>query len=143
MGMMKEFKQFAMKGNVLDLAVAVVIGAAFGRIITSLVNDILMPPIGMLLGNTDFSKFVVVLKSAHLAIMEGDKIIKPAMAAVTVNYGLFIQTIINFLIVAFSIFMVIRAMNKAKKKKEEAPAAPPKPSDEVVLLSEIRDLLKK
>jgi len=132
MGMMKEFKEFAMKGNVLDMAVGIVIGAAFGKIIASLVADVIMPPIGMLLGGVDFTSLVYVIKEAT-----------EAAEAVTLNYGKFVMTIIEFIIIAFSIFMVIKGMNSAKKKEEEKPAAPPKPSEEVLLLKDIRDALKK
>ncbi len=133
--MLKEFKNFAMKGNVLDLAVAVIIGGAFGKIVSSFVNDVLMPPIGLLMGNTDFSDLKLVLK-------EGTD----AVAPVTLNYGVFINTVIDFLIVAFAIFMVIKAFNKIQKKKAEAPAPPPPPpvpSKEETLLAEIRDILKE
>lgn len=130
--MLKEFKGFIMKGNVLDLAVAVIIGAAFGKIITSFVNDILMPPIGLLLGNVDFSDLSVVLKEAV-----GET------PAVTLKYGVFINTVIDFLIIGFAIFLVLKAYNKTQKKKEEAPKAPPAPSKEEVLLTEIRDILKE
>jgi large conductance mechanosensitive channel len=143
MGMLKEFKSFAMKGNVLDLAVAVIIGGAFGKIITSFVNDVLMPPIGLLLGNTDFSNLKVILKAGADAVMNGDQVVTPAVTAVTLNYGVFINTVLDFLIVAFSIFMVIKAFNSMKKKQEEAPAAPPAPSKEETLLAEIRDILKE
>jgi large conductance mechanosensitive channel len=132
MGMMSEFKDFAMRGNVVDMAVGIVIGGAFGKIVSSFVNDVLMPPIGMLMGGVDFSDLSVVLQEAA-----GD------VAAVTLNYGSFIQTVVDFIIIAFAIFMVIKAMNNMKKKEEEAPAAPPKPSAEVELLTEIRDSLKK
>ena len=135
MGLLKEFKSFAMKGNVLDLAIAVIIGGAFGKIVSSLVNDVLMPPLGLLLGNADFSQLKVVLKAA-----EGE------VPAVTMNYGLFVNTVIDFLIVALVVFMVIKAFNKVQKKKEEAPApapAPPAPSKEEMLLTEIRDILKE
>lgn len=132
MGMMKEFRDFAMRGNVVDMAVGIVIGAAFGKIVSSFVNDVLMPPIGMAIGGVDFSDLSMTLKEAS-----GEA------AAVTLNYGNFLQTVLDFLIVAFAIFMVIKAMNKLKKKEEEAPAEPPKPSNEEVLLTEIRDLLKK
>lgn len=130
--MLKEFKQFIMKGNILDLAVAVIIGAAFKTIVTSFVNDILMPPIGMALGGVDFTdlKFILIASS------EG-------VDAVSINYGVFIQTIIDFLIIAFVIFMVIKGYNSMQKKKEEAPSEPPAPSNEELLLGEIRDLLKK
>jgi len=132
MSMMSEFKSFAMRGNVMDMAVGIVIGGAFGKIVSSFVNDVLMPPIGMLMGGVDFKDLSVVLKEAS-----GD------VAAVTLNYGSFIQTVVDFLIIAFAIFMVVKAMNNLKKKEEEAPAAPPKPSNEEVLLAEIRDALKK
>ena len=126
MKLIDEFKAFAMKGNVVDMAVGIIIGAAFGKIITSLVNDVIMPPIGLLIGGIDFSGLSIALKSG-----------------VVIKYGMFINTIIDFTIVAFAIFMMIKALNRLKKKEEEKPATPPKPSDEVVLLSEIRDLLKK
>jgi large conductance mechanosensitive channel len=130
--MMKEFRDFAMRGNVVDMAVGIVIGAAFGKIVTSFVNDVLMPPIGIALGGVDFSDLAMTLKAAS-----GD------VAAVTLNYGSFIQTVIDFVIIAFAIFMVVKAMNKMKKKEEEKPAAPPAPPADVALLTEIRDLLKK
>ncbi|MCB9250400.1 MAG: large-conductance mechanosensitive channel protein MscL [Ignavibacteriales bacterium] len=130
--MMKEFKAFAMRGNVVDMAVGIVIGASFGKIINSLVQDVIMPPIGILLGDVDFSKLGYVIKEAS----EG-------VEAVVVKYGAFINTIVEFLIVAFAIFMVVKGMNSMKKKEEAAPAAPPAPSKEEVLLGEIRDLLKK
>jgi large conductance mechanosensitive channel len=132
MSMMSEFRDFAMRGNVVDMAVGIVIGGAFGKIVASFVNDVLMPPIGMALGGVDFSDLAVTLKEAV-----GDT------AAVTLNYGAFIQTVVDFIIIAFAIFMVIKAMNNLKKKEEEKPAAPPKPSKEETLLTEIRDLLKK
>jgi large conductance mechanosensitive channel len=132
MGIIKEFKEFAAKGNVVDMAVGVIIGGAFGKIISSFVNDVLMPPIGLALGGVDFNKLQIVLKEA-----EGE------VAAVAIKYGTFINTVIDFLIVALCIFMVIKGINSMKKKQEEAPAAPPAPSNEEVLLGEIRDLLKK
>ncbi len=129
--MLKEFKAFIMKGNILDLAVAVIIGAAFKSIVSSFVADIIMPPIGVLLGGVDFSDLVFVLIQAS----EGAE-------AVVISYGKFIQTIIDFLIIAFVVFMVIKGYNATQRKKEEeAPAAPPAPSNEEVLLGEIRDLL--
>ncbi|MDD4225154.1 MAG: large-conductance mechanosensitive channel protein MscL [Mariniphaga sp.] len=143
MGMLKEFKSFAMKGNVLDLAVAVIIGGAFGKIVTSFVNDVIMPPIGLLLGYRDFNNMRVVLKQATVAIMEGDTVITPAIAEVSIRYGTFINTVIDFLLVALSIFMVIKAFNKLKKKEAEKPAPPPAPSKEETLLTEIRDILKE
>lgn len=132
MGMLKEFKDFTMRGNVLDLAVAVVIGGAFGKIISSFVKDVLMPPIGVLLGGVDFADLAIVVKEAV-----GDK------PAVLLKYGVFFNTIIDFIIIAFAIFMVIRVINKTKKKEEEKPAPPPAPSKEEVLLTEIRDILKE
>ncbi|MBV34590.1 MAG: large conductance mechanosensitive channel protein MscL [Rickettsiales bacterium] len=132
MGMMSEFKKFAMKGNVVDMAVGIVIGAAFGKIVSSFVNDVLMPPIGLMVGGVDFTKLSYTLKEAA-----GET------AAVTINYGNFIQTAIDFIIIAFAIFIVVKGMNRMKKKEEEKPAAPPKPTNEEVLLAEIRDLLKK
>ena len=133
MSMLTEFKEFAMRGNVLDLAVGVVIGGAFGKIVTSLVNDVIMPPIGMLTGGMDFSQLKWVLKPADTS--------NPAhkVAEVAVQYGMFINTLIQFLIIAFAIFMVVKVINKMSRKKEEAPAAPPA---DVALLTEIRDLLK-
>ena len=129
MSMLTEFKEFALKGNVVDLAVAVIIGGAFGKIISSLVADVIMPPIGLILGGVDFKTLAFVLKAA-----EGKA------AAVTLNYGNFIQAVVDFTIVAFVIFMVIRAMNALKRKAEAAP--PPGPSKEEVLLTEIRDALR-
>ncbi len=131
MSMMKEFKDFAMRGNVVDMAVGIIIGGAFGKIVSSLVNDVIMPPIGLLLGGVDFSNLLFTLQEAA-----GD------VPAVTLKYGVFVNTVIDFVIVAFAIFMVIRGMNKMKKKQEEAPAAPPAPPKQEVLLGEIRDLLK-
>lgn len=131
MGMFEEFKKFAMRGNVVDMAVGIVIGAAFGQIVTSFVNDVLMPPIGMLMGGVDFSDFTLTLKAAE----EGS-------AAVTLRYGVFINSVLDFLIVAAAIFMVVKGMNALQKKEVEAPAAPPEPSAEAVLLAEIRDTLR-
>jgi len=131
MGMMSEFKDFAMRGNVVDMAVGIVIGGAFGKIVSSFVSDVLMPPLGLLMGGVDFKDLAVVLKQEV-----GE------LPAVTLNYGSFIQSVVDFLIIAFAIFMVIKAMNNLKKKEEAAPEAPPKPSEEVVLLTEIRDALK-
>jgi large conductance mechanosensitive channel len=135
--MVKEFKDFIMKGNVLDLAVAVIIGGAFGKIVSSLVADIIMPPIGILVGGVDFSDLAIVLKDA---IVENGEEIAPA---VLLKYGAFVQTVFDFLIIAFAIFVVVKAYNASKKKEEAAPAAPPAPSNEEKLLAEIRDLLKK
>jgi len=136
--MLKEFKEFAMRGNVIDLAVGIIIGAAFGKIVTSFVNDVIMPPIGLLLGNVDFSDLFVNLSGASYAsVAEAE-----AAGAPIIKYGIFINTIIDFVIVAFAIFLVIRAMNKLKRKQEAAPPPPPAPTTEEKLLAEIRDLLK-
>ena len=135
--MFKEFRDFAMRGNVVDLAVGVIIGAAFGAIVTSLVADIIMPMVGVATGGVDFSALVYTLKPEEVGA-DGK-----AIAAVTINYGKFINYVITFLIVAFAMFTVVKGMNSMKKKQEEAPAAPPPPSAEVVLLGEIRDLLKR
>jgi len=132
MSIIKEFKEFAMRGNVVDMAVGIIIGAAFGKIVSSIVSDVIMPPIGLLLGGVDFSSLMIVIKEAT----ENTK-------AVTINYGVFINTVIDFIIIAFAIFLVIKAINSMKKKAEEKPAEPPKPSTEVLLLTDIRDLLKK
>jgi len=137
--MFKEFRDFAMRGNVIDMAVGIIIGAAFGTIIKSMVSDVMMPPIGMLLGNIDFSELFVVLKAGAQAGPYATVKAAKAAGAVTLNYGVFINTVISFVIVAFCIFLVVKQMNKLKKKEEEAPAEPPK--DEV-LLTEIRDILK-
>ena len=139
MSIVKEFKEFAMRGNVMDMAVGIIIGGAFGKIISSFVNDILMPPIGLLLGDTNFTDLKLVIKDAILS--PAGEVTK---AAVTWNYGNFIQTTVDFLIIAFAIFMMIKAMNKMKKKQEEVPPPPPPgPTKEEELLTEIRDLLKK
>ena len=127
-----EFKAFAMKGNVVDMAVGIIIGAAFGKIIASLVNDVIMPPLGLLVGGVNFTDLKFVMKAAV-----GEN------PAVTLNYGNFLQVVFDFLIIALVVFMMIKAMNSAKKKQEAAPAAPPVPSKEESLLTEIRDLLKK
>ena len=139
MALRNELREFLLRGNVVDLAVGIVIGGAFGKIVTSFVNDILMPPIATLLGDSKFTEYKFVLKEA---VMQGEEVIKPA---ITFNYGNFIQVVIDFLIIGVSIFFIIKAMNSLKKKKEEAPApaAPPAPTKEETLLTEIRDLLKK
>jgi large conductance mechanosensitive channel len=132
MKIIDEFKAFAMKGNVVDMAVGIIIGAAFGKIIASLVNDVIMPPLGLLIGGVNFTDLKFVMKAAVGEV-----------PAVTLNYGNFLQVVFDFLIVAFAVFMMIKAMNSAKKKQEAAPAAPPAPTKEETLLTEIRDLLKK
>jgi large conductance mechanosensitive channel len=138
--MFKEFKEFALKGNVLDMAAGFILGAAFGTIVKSLVADILMPPIGLLLGYVDFSNLFVLLKGdgTFQTLAEAQE-----AGAVTLNVGLFINNIISFIIVAFSLFIVVKNMNRLKKKEEEAPKAPPAPSKEEELLGEIRDILKR
>jgi large conductance mechanosensitive channel len=141
---LKEFKEFAVKGNMLDMAVGIIIGAAFGTIIKSLVDDVLMPPIGMLLGGVDFKEFFFILSDPAAAAPYATLAAAQEAGAVTMNYGLFINAVISFLIVAFAIFFVIRGFNKLKTEEvveEEAPAAP-EPSAEETLLTEIRDLLK-
>lgn len=140
--MLKEFKEFAVKGNMLDLAIAVIIGGAFGAIITSLVKDIIMPPIGMVLGHVDFKNLMIVLQQGTTPGPYTDPDAAAKAHAVTINYGNFLNLIINFLIVAFSIFFVVKAMNKFKKKEEEKPVVEPEPTKEELLLTEIRDLLK-
>ncbi len=132
MSFLSDFKKFAMRGNVVDMAVGIIIGAAFGKIVSSLVADVIMPPIGLLLNGTDFSSLVITLKAATATT-----------PAVTINYGIFIQTVIDFLIIAFAIFALVRVMSKFQKKQTEAPAAPPAPTKEEELLGEIRDLLKE
>lgn len=132
MGMLKEFREFAMRGNVVDLAVGVIIGAAFGKIVSSLVADIIMPPLGLLIGGVDFKQFHLVLREA-----------KDNVPAVVMNYGSFLQNIFDFVIVAFAIFMAIKLMNKLRRNEVEEPAAPPAPTAEEKLLTEIRDLLSQ
>jgi large conductance mechanosensitive channel len=141
MGLIKEFKEFAMRGNVVDMAVGIIIGAAFGKIVTSLVNDVLMPPIGKAMGNVNFTDLFISLDPAKTQGITSLAKAKEAGAAV-IAYGSFINTILDFVIVAFCIFMVIRAMNTLKKKPAPAPAAPPEPTREEKLLGEIRDILK-
>ena len=137
--MLQEFKQFAMRGNVVDMAVGIIIGGAFGKIVTSVVSDIIMPPIGLLVGGVNFTELKVVLKEA---VMENGAEVAPA---VTLNYGNFLQVVFDFIIVAFAIFLMVKGMNalNRKKAKDEAPAAPPAPPADIQLLTEIRDLLKK
>ena len=136
MGMISEFKEFAMRGNVIDLAVGVVIGGAFGKIVTSLVDKVIMPPLGMLIGKVDFSSLAIELAPASVGA-DGKEI-----PAVMLGYGDFINTVVQFVIVAFAIFMLVKVMNRLARKKEEAPA-PAEPSEEVLLLREIRDYLRK
>ncbi len=132
MSFVKEFKDFALKGNVVDMAVGIIVGAAFGKIVSSLVKDVIMPPIGVAMGGVDFSNLAYTIQEAS-----GD------LEEVVISYGAFVQTVIDFLIIAMAIFVAVKIMNNMKKKEEEAPEAPPEPSDEVKLLTEIRDSLKK
>ena len=139
MSFIQDFKAFALKGNVVDMAVGVIIGGAFGKIVTSVVNNIIMPPIGVITGGVDFTDLKVTLKEA---VTEGENVVSEA---VTLNYGQFIQDVVDFLIIAFCIFLMIKGIAKLSRKKEEAPAEPapePEPSAEEKLLTEIRDLLK-
>jgi large conductance mechanosensitive channel len=131
MSILSEFKAFAVKGNVVDMAVGIIIGAAFGKIVSSFVGDVIMPPVGLLIGGVDFSDLAITLKAA-----EGD------IPAVVLSYGKFIQTVLDFVIVAFAIFMGVKVINKLKREEAAEPSAPPAPSPEEVLLTEIRDLLK-
>ncbi len=137
MGFIKEFKEFAIKGNVIDLAVAVIIGGAFGKIVSSFVKDIVMPPIGVLLGGVEFTDLALVLRESSVG-PAGEE-----LGPVLLTYGIFIQNVVDFLIIAFVIFLAIKGINSMKKKEEAAPAAPPAPPKSEVLLEEIRDLLKK
>jgi large conductance mechanosensitive channel len=137
--MLEEFKKFALRGNVMDMAIGIIIGVAFGKIVTSFVADILMPPIGLLMGNVDFTDLFVNLSGGSYASLEAAK----QGGAVTINYGAWINTVIDFTIVAFVIFLVVKQINRLKKKEEEAPAPPPEPSKQELLLGEIRDLLKQ
>lgn len=136
MGFIKEFKEFAMRGNVIDMAVGIVIGGAFGKIVSSLVSDVVMPAVGVLVGGVNFTDLKIMLKAA---VIEGGETITPA---VTLNYGTFIQEIFDFLVIAFAIFVMIKAINSLKRKKEEPAPAPAAPPADIVLLEEIRDLLK-
>lgn len=139
MSLVKEFKEFAVKGNAVDMAVGIIVGAAFGKIVTSIVNDIIMPPIGKLLGGVDFTGLFFNLGSETYATLAEAK----AAGAATLNYGAFLQTVVDFVIVAFAIFMLVKGINSLRKKEEEAPAEPPAPPEDVVLLREIRDALQK
>lgn len=139
--MFKEFKTFAMRGNVVDMAVGIIIGAAFGAIVKSLVDDVIMPPIGMLLGNVDFSELFIVLKEGATAAPYATVAAAKEAGAVTVNYGLFFNAVVSFVIVAFAVFLLIRTINRLKT--EEPPAAPAATPEDVLLLREIRDALKK
>ncbi|MDB9774998.1 large-conductance mechanosensitive channel protein MscL [Vicingaceae bacterium] len=141
--MFKEFQDFIKKGNVLQMAVGLIMALYFGVITKSFVDDILMPPLGLIIGGVDFSTLKIVLQDGVAAVMEGDTVVVEAVKEVSINYGTFINTIITFVIVAFAVFMLVKAYNKMEKKEEAAPAAPPAPSKEEVLLAEIRDELRK
>lgn len=141
MGFVSDFKAFLMKGEIVNLATAVIVGGAFGKIVTSFTNDVLMPPIGLLLGKVDFKNLKIVLQDAVPAVVENGTEKVPAVAEVSLNYGAFIQTVFDFVIIGFCIFIVLKAYEKTKKKEESAPAPPAGPTQEE-LLAEIRDLLK-
>ncbi len=139
MGMMQEFKDFAVKGNAIDMAVGIIVGAAFGKIVSSIVSDIVMPVVGKMMGGVDFGGLFLNLGDGEFSTLAAAK----EAGAATLNYGNFIQTSLDFVIVAFAIFMMVKGINSLKKQEEEAPEAPPEPSSEELLLTEIRDLLKK
>lgn len=143
MGLFKEFKEFAVKGNVFDMAVGIIIGGAFGPIVSSMVNDLIMPPIGLVLGKMDFSSLKLVIQEAAAEVKDASgAVVTPAVAEVAVKYGAFINTLINFVIVAWCVFMLVKIVNRMKRQAEApAPAGPPKPTKEQELLGEIRDLL--
>ena len=141
--MLKEFREFAVRGNVVDMAVGIIIGAAFGKIVDSLVKDVIMPPVGLALGKVDFSNLFVVLREGtapgpYLTVDAAQK-----AGAVTFNYGIFINSVISFVIVAFAVFLLVRAINRLRREEEKKPAEPPAPPEEIALLREIRDSLKK
>ncbi|WP_333840665.1 large-conductance mechanosensitive channel protein MscL [Pelomicrobium sp.] len=142
MGVIAEFREFAVKGNVVDLAVGVVIGTAFGKIVDSLVRDVIMPPVGLLLGRVDFSNLFILLKEGATPGPYPTVEAAAKAGAVTLNIGLFLNAVVSFLIVAWAIFLVVKAINRLKREKEAAPPPPPAPSPEAALLAEIRDLLK-
>jgi large conductance mechanosensitive channel len=139
MGLIQEFREFAVKGNAIDLAVGVIVGGAFGKIVASLVDDVIMPPIGLLLGGVDFTNLFVNLGPGEYPTLAAAK----AAGAPTLNYGNFLQTVVDFLIVVWIVFLMVKTINRLRSREEEAPAAPPAPAEEVVLLREIRDALRK
>jgi len=141
--MLKEFKEFAMRGSVVDLAVGVIIGAAFGKIVDSLVKDVIMPPIGLALGRVDFANLFLVLREGTRPGPYATLEAAAKAGAVTLNFGMFLNTVISFVIVAWAIFMVVKAMNRLKRLEQAPPAAPPEPPEEVKLLREIRDALRR
>lgn len=139
MGLIQEFREFAVKGNAIDLAVGVIVGGAFGKIVSSLVDDVIMPPIGLLLGGVDFANLFINLGPGEYPTLAAAK----AAGAPTLNYGNFLQSVVNFLIVVWVVFLMVRVINRMRRRQEEAAAAPPAPAEEVVLLREIRDALQK
>lgn len=139
MGLVKEFKEFAIKGNAVDLAIGVIIGAAFGKVVTSIVDDLFMPLLGILVGKHDFSEYFITLTAGHFDSVAQAK----AAGAATLNYGLFINALVNFVIIAFAIFIIVKQVNRMYRTKPAAPAAPPAPPPQEVLLTEIRDILKQ
>ena len=141
--MFKEFKEFAVKGNEMDMAIGIIIGAAFGKIVESLVKDVIMPPIGLALGNVDFANLFAVMKQGSIPGPYATLDAAQKAGAVTVNYGVFINNIISFLIVAFAVFLLVRAINRMRRKDEAARPAPAAPREEVILLTEIRDALRR
>ncbi len=144
--MLKEFRDFILKGNMLDMAIGIIIGAAFGTVVKSLVNNVIMPPIGVLMGGLDFSALSLKIQKATPAVMDGSVVKEPAVEAVAINYGMFINDVISLIIIGFCVFMLVKAYTRAKEKfdkKEEAPEKDPEPSNEEKLLVEIRDLLAK
>ena len=141
--MMKEFKKFALKGNMLDMAVGIVVGGAFGTIVSSLVKDIIMPPIGLMMGGIDFAEQFILLQSGNTPPPYLSLAAAQEAGAVTMNYGLFFNAIVSFLIIAFSVFILVRQFNRLKAQDEAAPKPPPEPAKDVVLLTEIRDLLSR
>jgi len=144
MGIAKEFRDFAMRGNVVDMAIGIIIGGAFGKIVTSMVNDVLMPPLGLALGKVDFKELRIVIQHGKDAVVQGGVVVREATADVSLNYGMFIQNIVDFTIVAFCIFLLIKGMNQLKRRKDTSSSpAPLAETREEQLLTEIRDLLKK
>lgn len=139
MGLIQEFREFAVKGNAIDLAVGVIVGGAFGKIVSSLVDDVIMPPIGLLLGGVDFNNLFINLGSGEYPTLAAAK----EAGAPTLNYGNFLQAVVDFLIIVWIVFLIVRLINRMRRREEEAPAAPPAPAEEVVLLREIRDALRK
>ena len=143
MGMLKEFKDFAVRGNVIDMAVGIIIGGAFGKIVASLVKDVIMPPIGKAIGGVPFDQLKYIISEGQAATTDAAGNEVAEIAEVAIRYGAFLQTVVDFIIIAFVIFLMVKAINNAKKKEEAKPTPPPAPSKEEVLLGEIRDLLKK